>query len=249
MAGDRDSILRKLKKMAAKLGSLRELGSEAEATSFSELMQKLATEHQIEASEIAPEDREELDPIIRLVPPYAKYGIKVKQRQTQWMIDLGIPVADGHYCRLLVLPHSSAVVFVGRTSQVEVAAEVYLKLLTVAESLADKEYVKFFYEMKREGDVKRARGFRQSFLLGFCYRVGVRYAEYMEALRAYYAHDKKALMVMNHSRAEVIKWIEDQKVPKSKKERRWNEPENREGWVRGREKAEGVDLSGRKKLD
>jgi hypothetical protein len=121
---------------------------------------------------------------------------------------------------------------------------VYLKLANVAESLADKEYVKYFYEMKNQGDATRARGFRTSFLVGFCARIGQRYVDWMEAIKAYYAHDKKALVVLKTSHEKVDEWLEQKNVKKSKVQHKGSSVTNRAGWVRGREKAEEVDLSG-----
>src|SRR5207249_4172911 len=45
------------------------------------------------------------------------------------------------------------------------------------EDIADKEYVRYFYECKDKGDVTRARGYRHGFLLGFIHRIAQRFDE------------------------------------------------------------------------
>ncbi len=136
--------------------------------------------------------------------------------------------------------------FAGRRSQATVASEVYLKLVLLAEALADKEYVKYFYEMKRLGDERRARGFRTSFLLGFCSRVDARYVEYVEAVRKYYLYDSKALMVLNQDK--VDEWLKSQKIGLSKTKHKPTIVENLTGWRTGKVKADDVDFSPHKKL-
>ncbi len=235
---DRDAILRKLKKLRAKAEGAEAIGSELEAQAFAEMVQKLLTEYKVEEAEISNLEESEADPIVRVRPNYLKHKIKVRQRPIEWLERLGGVVAWGHYCRLLIVPSSSMIVFVGRKTDAEVAAEVYCKFVNVAEALADKEYVDYFFKCKREGDERRARGFRQSFLRGFCSRLDEKYYEHMDALRQYYAHDKKALVVLKDARTKVDEYVE-KNVRKSTKETKPQPITNRAGWLRGRSKEVG----------
>ncbi len=244
----RSDIIRKLKKLRAKAESVKEVSTEAEANAFTDMIQKLLTEHKIDEAELTPEELEDLDPIVRISPDYRASGIKVRQKQIPWLIDLARLVAYGHYCELLTVPSSTHVVFVGRKNSAQTAADVYVGLVKVAEDLADKEYVNYFYKCKAEGKVENARGYRTSFLVGFCGRIGHRYFEYAQALEEYYASDKKALTVIRNSRREVRDWVVAQGIPTAKKSVQLPGATNAAGWKHGRSKADQIDLSGKKKL-
>jgi hypothetical protein len=249
MAGDREKILRKLKALRGHAASAKKLGSEAEASAFAEMIQRLTAQHCVEAAELDAIEQDEVDPFDRIRPDYAKHGVRIRARHVEWLEELASTVAHAHYCKLLVKRNSSLVTFAGRRSQASVAADVYLKMASLAESLADKRYVDYFYEVKRAGDVAKARGFRTSFLLGFCARVGGRYFEFIEATKAYYAHDKRALATLSSARDKVRDWLEKDGVGTSAARYKKVAASNFDGWRRGVDEANEVDLSGRQKID
>lgn len=242
---NRDAKIRKLKKLRDKAESAQAIGSEAEAQSFAEMVQKLLTEYKVDESEIRGGLETEADPIVRVRPDYFKHKIKIRMRHIPWLEELGTVVAWGHYCKLLVIPRTSAVVFVGRKLDAETASEVYCKLVNAAEAIADKEYVKYFYECKDIGRVARARGFRASFLAGFITRLAKKYAEYMEELRIYYASNQKALVVLKDAREAVEDFCKGIPEAEAKKPQKI---ENREGWLRGHDKAAEMNISGNEEL-
>jgi hypothetical protein len=186
------------------------------------------------------------EPIVRVRPNYHEGGIKLRKTRIDWIEQLASVVAWGHYCRILVHPGTSMVTFVGKETDARTAAQVYEKLFNAAESIADKEYVKFFYDQKKLGDQTKARGFRTSFLIGFCRRIGQRYAEYVEALKNYYAHDQKALVVIKDSRQKVDEWMKD--VKSRKEEPKMTPITNRAGYLKGVDRANAVSLTGAKEI-
>lgn len=247
MAYDRESIIRKLKKLRAKAESAEAIGSEAEAQTFAEAIQRMLSEYKVEEAEIAENDDLETDPIVRVNPPTAKYNIPYKHREVVWMHDLANIVAFAHYCRNLLVPGTNLVVFAGRQNDAEVAAEVWCKLVVAAESMADREYVDYFYECKRRGDVRKARGFRGSFLLGFVSRIRTRYIDHMNAIREYYSHDQKALTTLKAARSKVDDWV-DKNVNKERGKQVDRTVQNRAGYLKGQDKAAELKLTTAKEI-
>ena len=245
MADDRGSKIRKLKKLRDKAASAEAIGSEAEAQAFAEMVQKLLVEYKVDESELFPEEEDEQ--IVQSSPDWDKWGVKVRRREVPWMLDLGKVVAYGHWCRMASAPGTSYIMFIGKKVDADVAADVFGKLCSVAEDIADKEYVKYFYECRDAGNVAKARGFRQSFLVGFARRIGSRYFERLEQIREYYAHNQRALTVLNDARSKVDDWVEsnvrkrETPTPKSK-------ITNLTGYGRGRTKADEVQLSSSKEI-
>lgn len=238
----REDALRKLKKMRAKMEGAQKLGSELEAQAFAEAIQKMCAQHQVNEAELDPQTLDEIDPVERVFPDYDKHKYKVRQRWVDWLDKLADSVSWAHYCSYFTYGNTSRVSFVGRRSNAETAAEVYLQLAILAEEIADREYVDFFYKCKAEGQVGKARGFRHSFLLGFCRRVSERYYEYQEALKKYYAHDQKALVSLGDARKKVRDWIKAQDV-KEASDRKNKGVENWSGYHEGVKKANDVEMT------
>ncbi len=248
MAYDRESIIRKLKKLRAKAESAEAIGSEAEAQTFAEAVQRMLSEYKVEAAEVAENMEEEVDPIKSIRPNTEKHKIKFKRRENPWMKDLASIVAWAHYYRMSFVPGTNLVYMIGREADAETAGEVWCKLVRVAESIADKEYVDYFHECRRAGNVARARGFRASFLRGFVQRLRLRYSEHMEKIRDYYAHDKKALITLKSARSKVDEWVE-KNVKKSDREEKDARIQNWAGFKLGQEKAQNLPLSSHKAVD
>lgn len=247
MGYDRESIIRKLKKLHAKAQSAEAIGSEAEAQTFAEAVQRMLSEYKVEAAEIQEQDGKDANPIVRVQPDWDKHKIKYRRREVEWMKELAAVVAWGHYCRISFVPKSSLVFFIGHEADAETAAEVFGKLANVAESMADKEYVRYFYECKRAGNVRLARGFRESFLRGFVHRLRDRYWSHMKAIEEYYAHDKKALTILGTARRKVDEFVE-KNVQKDTREKKVARIANREGFFRGQDKAQELPLTASKEI-
>lgn len=208
--GDRDEILRKLKKLQAHATSAEAIGSEAEAQAFAAKITQLIAQHQIDRAELEAQDladEEDLNPIEQVCMDYRR--VKLKRKRVPWQYTLAVAVGDGHYCSLLITPKVNTVWFVGRKVQAEMARETYSQLCETAEQIADKEYVKYFYECKAAGNVYKARGFRQSFLEGFAYRVKLKFWEALKAAEEEAARVKGALVLFKTDADKIREFLED----------------------------------------
>ncbi len=177
-------MIEKIKKMQAMYseGSGTE---EAEAQAFAAAVHRMVTEHKIGLTELEMESLDTTDPISVEFVPISKYiekKLRVRTQRVKWMEDLATLVAQNHYCFCYIAKGTSRVAFMGRRSDREAAEEMYLFLAKSAESIADREYVKFFKEMDRLNEVERARGFRISFLRGFVQRLTKKYWEVKTAM-------------------------------------------------------------------
>lgn len=239
---DRRKIIDKLKKMQAKAASSEALGYEAEALAFAEAMQKMISEYKVEKAELGVEDEKKEE--IKLVrAPLEKFKIPLRRRQSPWQQRLAAAIAAGHYCRVAISLGSNAIWFAGKEVDAQIAGDVWGKLVVAAEAIADKEYVAYFYRCKRDGKVHLARGYRQSFLLGFTNRLRQRYAEHMEELRKYYASNKLALATLAESSSMIDDWID-----KNVKPGKGVDPpyiQNREGYFQGERRGSEINLSGK----
>lgn len=246
---DRKEKIRKLKKLFEHSDSAKNLGSEAEAQAFAEMAQKLLVEYKIDTSELSEEEEEqELRKICRVRPRYSygkkDPGIRFRSRRIEWLVHLAIMVADAHFCRVVVIKGTSTVDMAGRRHDAETAAEVYEQLVEAAERIADKEYARYFYKMRDEGLERKARGYRGSFLLGFCSRIGQKYREHMAALKEYYAHDQKALEILKGYGKDIEEFFDqDPTIGMKDEDRRSLKVANLAGWSHGRDQADRMELS------
>jgi hypothetical protein len=205
--GDRDKIIDKLKKMMAHAKSAEAIGSEAEAQAFATRVQQMIAQHMIDQSELEREEEQLINEIVSESPGWKQ--VRVRRKRVPWLNTLATCVADGNFCSLLISPKSSQVWFVGRKSNVELAIEVYTRLVDLAESIADKEYVKFFYECRDNGDQTAARGFRQSFLEGFARRMKMKYWEELKNIEDIAAKKVGAMVLFKSEREKIRDYIDD----------------------------------------
>lgn len=241
---DREKVLDRLKKMYEHAKSAKDIGSEAEAAAFAEKLQQLLTIHKVEMSEL--ESKEEDLKIVESRPDYEQFGVKLRKRRIKWLEDLAVIVANAHYCRVLIVTRgSSCVWFVGRPTDVEACKMAYGFLAQKAEEIADKEYVRFFYECKAAGNVRRARGFRDSFLSGFVSRLALRYSEYQENIRRYYSSSGVAIARIKSAFDAIDEYLQKKFADRKAKSAKplENSVSNMAGWSRGRTKADDVELS------
>lgn len=206
MAGDREKILDKLKKLQAHADSAAKIGSEAEAQAFAAMVQKMIAQHNIDKAELTAEDREAED-IANPIEQVRVVGIRVRKVRVAWLEALASAVAYAHFCEIGITRHSSQVWFIGRRTQAEMGAKVYVQLAEAAEAIADKEYVKHFHACRKAGRVEAARGFRPSFLDGFTSRLAKRYHMLMAELEAEAARKQGAMVLFKDERAQVTDFV------------------------------------------
>jgi hypothetical protein len=240
---DRKDALRKLAKLHSKYESIKEVSTEAEAQAFGLKIQEMLAKHKISMSEVEWEARDEVDPVIEVSVDFAAANDRYKRKHVAWQRILAGRVADFNFCKLLFSEKTNYLWFVGRRSDAEPAMLTYAYLRSVAEQIADKEYVKYFYECKREGMVEKARGFRQGFLEGFVDRLGYRFREEQLRQTAEMTSNagSTALVRLKGALREVEDWLKNQNTRMvsmdDKRSRHW------EGRRRGAESANTVPLA------
>lgn len=245
---DREKLVDKLKKMYAHAKSAEAIGSEAEAQAFAAQIQRLLSEHKINRSEIEEQRLDETDPIGQHAVDFESAGIEVKRRRIEWQEILGQIVAKANFCKLMVSQGTSQVWFLGRETDAMAAEQVFLYLLRIANSLADKEYVKYFYECKERGCVEEARGFRASYLAGFCNRLAARYREEQERIRREHASSGTALVRLSDAMTHVENYLK-QRGSKTASGFTAAKPNvNQEGLRRGRAAADKIALGPKKEV-
>lgn len=125
----KDTIIEKIRKLHAKARSAAEIGNEAEAAAFSAKVQELLVRHELEMTEVEYAERHDDDAIDSLYYDPSDAGGKRTKVRVAWQENLASVIARGFFCRILVIPGSNRIVFVGRKLHREMAVYVYSRLL------------------------------------------------------------------------------------------------------------------------
>ena len=192
-------ILDKIKKLYMKAESCREIGSDLEAQTFAEAVNRLLNEHRLEMTDIQFEEERKSEPVDQHYVDWQ--DIPVRKTRVLWIERLASLIARAHTCRIMVVPRSSRIVLVGSESNRQIAEYLLVTLVRSAEKIATLEYNAFFYKCRDEGDVTRCRGYRAAFLLGFVDRIGARFEE--EKKRMESDETGTALVRFNRAAADV----------------------------------------------
>ena len=168
----KDKVLDKLSKLKAHMESAAQVSTEEEAQAFSAAIQRLLMEHKLTMEDIPdPTATVKEEPINKYRVDLYEHDIAVKKRRVAWQERIGSIVSRAYYCSMLVSHSSNHIWFVGTESDTKIAEFMYVKLVRLLVAMSEKEYVKAFYECKGRGHVEEARGFKESFLAGFCNRL------------------------------------------------------------------------------
>lgn len=168
----RQAVIDKLVKMQAHRDSAAKMGSSEEAEAFARNINRLLVTHEINATELDYARASDDDPVVEIRLQRDTYGIKKKGSRVAWEEELASVVANAHLCRILVVPGSNQIIFVGTRSHALVAEYTYGTLAPLAGKLATQEYDRFWLQCKAEdGHAKRAAGFRGSWLDAFVGRI------------------------------------------------------------------------------
>lgn len=238
-----EKIIDRVVKLHRHAESAKQIGNEAEALAFSEMIQRLLLKHKLSMSDIDFSGLEKSEPIQEHWIDYRKYpDIKVRRQGVAWIRVLGNVVAQGHMCDCIWVENSSKITFIGRKSDCEVAEFMLITLQRLAEKLADKAYRKYFYECKAAGDVTLARGYRTSFLTGFVRRLKERYDEALSAEVT--SSGETGLVRINRIKLD-LKDFNDKNYANSPTAVARTNARHGAGWRDGRKAADGVNLGGK----
>lgn len=199
---EREKLLDIIMKNHRQAESAKQLGNEAEALAFAEVVQRLLLKHDLEMSEVEYQTELRNDPI-----KLSTIGVRGKKRRVLWTEQLAAACARAHFCDIIVIPKSDSFLLVGRRQHREVAAYMIGMLIKLGEVYADKAYVRFFYEARAEGNVEAAQGFRGSFLNAYSFRLVERYQDLMTS--AFEEHSGKGLIRLSQETALVKEVMDD----------------------------------------
>jgi Protein of unknown function (DUF2786) len=201
-------LLERIKKLQAKADNLKGLGPEyeAEAASFAAAVQKMLVEYDLDMSDVDYRLSLTQDPVRLHEFRPADFGLKSKKREILWEQALAATVAKAHQCGIIPVMSSNHFYLVGRRHHRQVAEYMIVFLFRTVEELADKAYVKRFYELRNQGLVKHARGYRASFIEACVSRLIKRYREAEHAtIEGLSAEQRKVAVVRLSQEHTLIK--------------------------------------------
>jgi hypothetical protein len=227
----KERILDKLQKIKAHQESAEEIGNEAEAQAFAEMLQKLLFTHRLEMSDLDFEKMEKEEPIEKHAIRYPE-DLKHKKSRVIWRERLTSMAARAHFCRILVHRGSSQCTLVGRKSDIEIAEYMVVTLMSAARRLSKSADAKY----RRETGLGAASGFRDSWLAAFIGRLEQRFDELR---REHETTSSVALVRVNKSEAAVLGFMKQ--FGKANSIGQLN-ASNSEGWHRGTAAANAINL-------
>jgi hypothetical protein len=238
---EQEKLLDKLQKIKAHQESAAAIGSEAEAQAFAEMLQRLLMKHKLSMTDLEFERYEKEEPVeTRVVdtskfPEGAEFDSKVPNTtRVEWIETLASIVAKSHSCRILVHNKSDKITLVGRDSDIAVAEYMVVVLTRTVRKItwaACKQY-------KAEGH--RGRDFvdfKNSFQIAFVRRIAERYEA---ELKTQEGSSSTALVRIKKSEKAVVDFLKQNSRPASMVRSR--DRGHSEGYKRGRDAAEGINL-------
>lgn len=238
---DVERVVDKVRKLHAHAESAAKIGNEAEAQAFAAKVQELLDHYKLSMSSIDWEKRDENDPIKMHMIDWTKYGRKVKRARIAWLESLADIVAAAYHCKIAVTPGTNYITLVGRGSDREVAEYMIAFLASALDRISLEEYGKAYDAAAAEGFPERARGFRDSFRQGFVRRLRERFDETLR--REKQTATSTAIVRVTNALAEVDAWMKDSKDFGTAPGVRGSSDFNREGFNRGKQRADEMNLN------
>ncbi len=182
----------------------------------------------IDAEEIATSDVD-----------WAAFGVPETRRRCQWIETLSTVVASGHSCRVMVTRGSNRITLVGRQSDREIAEYMIGFLVRLLQSMSQKAYDAYYWEMEKAGTRHLAKGFKDSYLIGFIVRLNTRYQNALNDAKNNEHVSAGTLVKMSTAMARVDKYLAGaKKADGFTRERKFNS----RGYREGQEAADKVSL-------
>jgi hypothetical protein len=189
MAMTQDKLLDKLGKIKRMAEGAAAIGNEAEAQAFAAMLQKLLLDHKLQMTDIEYANEMKEEPIIEHRPDMTFSGrrrvykdfpdVEIVNQRREWVEMLASIVANAYSCKILVTPGTSIITFVGHKSNVAICEFLFLTMLRSADKMSTNAAKKFRAEQRRNngGPGNTQKGFRESWLHGFCSRISQRLQE------------------------------------------------------------------------
>jgi hypothetical protein len=250
-----EAILEKLAKIKRHADSAKEIGNEAEAHAFATMLQNLLLKHKLEMTDIDYAKEMQSEPIIEHRPEtvwesvgftghrrvYKDFpDVEVVEKRRMWAEDLANIITKAYSCRFLVSKGSSMIHFVGHKSNVLQCEYLYLTMLRCADKMSEREAKRqrAAWRQQNGGAGATPRGYRESWLLGFCKRLGERMEE--ERRKFETPSTSTALLRVNKEALEVAGYMGKFKTISS--QRKMGQF-NSEGYASGQKAANGLNLN------
>lgn len=212
-----EKIIEKLSKIKNHMESAQQIGNEQEAQAFAAMLQNLLLKHKLEMTDIEYASSMQEEPIEERRPDWVyKDGkkfykdfpdVEIVNRRREWAEQLAHIVADAYACHILVVSGRSYIIFVGHKSNTQIAEYLFITMLRVAEKLSANAAKSYRAKMRNEngGAGDTPKGYRESWLSGFCTRIAQRMREERDAFgkvegqsTALVRVNKEAIAVKSH---------------------------------------------------
>jgi hypothetical protein len=243
----KDKILEKIRRLkaaaeakraAAERGAHSE-GTMEEAEAFAAKLAELLARHKIDMKEVELAELDQTDPMGTLRADGEAVGFKQKARQIAWQRRLADIVARNHFCRTLVSQGTNTIWFVGRESDREVAVFLYAYLVQTMETFCNREYDRIYHNKRREGTAYEMRGWKKSFYDGALNSLSRRLRELRRSMEQ---EGSGANALIKLADGAVDAYVDKTYPGKAKRIGSSTQEFNPEGWHRGKEYGENVQL-------
>lgn len=200
-------VIERIRKLHAMAEGAAAVGNEAEAEAFAEAVQKTLTANKLDASVLEAEEVEAVDPMKHEWFDFGTTVVGRKKRRIAWTERLAGHIARAHYVEVIVdSGGSNAIMFVGRTSDVQTAMYMLKMLTRIGKEGADKAYRKERYHMWKADKMDEAHGFRSAFLYGYVDRLGERLEELHETE---VKSDARMGLIVVRAGEDIVKYKKD----------------------------------------
>lgn len=241
----REKVLDKIRKLMASAGNNPSAAEAAVAASFA---QKLMLEHNIEMTDVQFVELRESDPVRSFFVDPEDLGLPSKKVRVAWSERLAAAVLRAHTCEMILAAKGNGFTVVGRKQDAEVAIFVYHYLYQLCEALTKRGYAEQWRKAEKAGNVTLARGFKESFRMGFVLEVSKRYKEMRARVQDEMLSRGVALVHLAATEKEVEEFMENLAKAGATETGRavtGRLRSHEEGYRQGREAGSRVDL-GRK---
>lgn len=237
-----EAILEKIKKLNAHAESAQAIGNEAEAEAFAAKVQELLTAYKLSMADLGRESRAQAEHIDCLYVTWKDLGLPPKAQRVPWVEQLAILTAKAYYCEYVVSSRFGNIgFFVGTDTDRQVARFMFITLARALNRLAAEEYNKFFYANVVDGHLpKEKRGFKAGFMTGFIRRLSERFDDEVRP-KAGASSSTAIVLLRKDSLAKVQAWMKGHLDLRPLRGLSVGSA-NRDGYHRGRDVADGVNL-------
>lgn len=231
-------LLDRIRKLHAKAESCAAIGSDAEAQTFAAAVQKMLLKYKLSLSDLEMTRLEAEEPVGE------QWTQSTKRHRVLWAERLAAAVAEAHFCRILVVRGSDAIILVGRETDRKIAEFVFTTLRRTAEELSDKEARRFRKQQRaiHGATLGRNENFREAWLAGFVHRISERYVAEMATARG---STGTALVRVDRATSAVTGYMAQRRgVSRSQSGPRRRATANDAGREAGRAAGDRVDIRG-----